>query len=238
MTPRISRLTSFVFILLIIAAAGAVMAQEKAAGEPQEQQAIAPAATQFEGTVVLGLGNYFYLPSAKGYDIYVQGTIQGQDASSLTGKEVRVKGAMLKEEPSIFAADSIEIKDAAGQYQSVFTRTEDVKLVDHVDTTERAAFTVLVLTKADKSEDWEGKGKAKVHGKLVDNSIVVSDDKGKEVGKILVDTTTVFSKYYIQKLKLFDKFWFYINIKDTVDAKVRRKTRELFHADMVFAGLF
>ncbi len=234
---KIFRMTIFSLFILTVAV-GAVMAQEKAAGDAQEQQAVAPAATQFEGPVASGLGNYFYLPSAKGYDIYVQGMIQGQDAGSLTGKEVRVKGAMLKEEPSIFAADSIEVKDASGQFQTVFTRTEDVKLVDHVDTAERTAFPALVLTRADKSEDWEGKGKAKIKGKLVDNAIVVSDDKGKEVGKILVDSTTDFSKYYLQKLKLFPKFCFYINIKDTVDAKVRRKTRELFHADVVFAGLF
>jgi hypothetical protein len=77
-----------------------------------------------------------------------------------------------------------------------------------------------------------------VHGKLVGSTIIVTDEKGKEVGKILVDSTTEFANYYIQKLKLFDKFWFYIDIKETVDAKVRRKTRELFHADVIFAGLY
>jgi len=67
----------------------------------------------------------------------------------------------------------------------------------------------------------------------------VSDDKGKEIGKILVDSTTDFAKYYIQKLKLFNnRLYFYLNIKDTVDVKVRRRTRELFHADIIFAGLY
>jgi len=235
---KIFRMTIFGLFILAVAGIGAVMAQESAQGETQEQTAVAPPATEFEGTATLGLGKYFYLPAAKGYDIYVQGMIQGQDATFLNGKEVRVKGSMYKEEPSVFVADSIEIKDAAGQYQTVFTRSEDAKLESHLRTQERGGFAALVLTKADKSEDWEGKAQAKVKGKLVGNTIVVNDDKGKEVGKILVDSTTEFANYYIQKLKLFDKFWFYLNIKDTVDAKVRRKTRELFHADVIFAGLY
>jgi hypothetical protein len=209
------------------------MAQESA-----QEQVVAPPATEFEGTATLGLGKYFYLPAARGYDIYVQGMIQGQDATFLNGKEVRVKGSMYKEEPSVFVAESIEIKDAAGQYQTVFTRTEELKLENHLRTQDRGGFVALAITKADKSEDWEGKGKAKVYGKLVGNTIVIADDKEKEVGKILVDSTTEFANYYIKKLNLFEKFWFYINIKETVDLKVRRKTRELFHADILFAGLY
>jgi len=229
---KILRVT-LISVILAVSAIGTVMAQEEA-----QQQTTAPPATEFEGTATLGLGKYFYLPAAKGYDIYVQGLIQGQDATFLNGKEVKVKGSMYKEEPSVFVADSIEVKDAAGQYQTVFTRAEEVKLENHLHTQERSGFVVLAITKADKSDDWEGKGKAKVHGKLVANTIVVTDDKGKEVGKILVDSTTEFANYYVKKLNLFDKFWFYLNIKDTVDLKVRRKTRELFHADIIFAGLY
>ena len=229
---KILRVT-LISVILAVSAIGTVMAQEEA-----QQQTTAPPATEFEGTATLGLGKYFYLPAAKGYDIYVQGMIQGQDATFLNGKEVKVKGSMYKEEPSVFVADSIEVKDAAGQFQTVFTRTEEVKLENHLHTQERSGFVVLAITKADKSDDWEGKGKAKVHGKLVANTIVVTDDKGKEVGKILVDSTTEFANYYVKKLNLFDKFWFYLNIKDTVDLKVRRKTRELFHADIIFAGLY
>lgn len=229
---KILRVT-LISVVFAVSAIGIVMAQEEA----QQQTAAAPA-TEFEGTATLGLGKYFYLPSAKGYDIYIQGLVQGQDATFLNGKEVRVKGSMYKDEPSVFVADSIEVKDAAGQYQTVFTRAEDVKLENHLRSQDRAGFPTLAITKADKSDDWEGKGKGKVYGKLVGNTIVVADDKGKEVGKILVDSTTPFANYYIKKLNLFEKFWFYINIKDTVDLKVRRRTRELFHADMVFAGLY
>jgi hypothetical protein len=234
------KLSRMILLSLIFAlvAAGAVLAQEKTEGAAQEQTATAAPATEFEGTATLGLGRYFYLPAAKGYDIYVQGMIQGQDAAFLNGKEVRVKGSMFKDEPSVFVADSIEVKDAAGQYQTVFTRTEEPKLENHLRTQERAQYAALTITKADKSDDWEGKGKGKVYGQLVGNTIVVADDKGKEIGRILVDSTTELATYYIQKLKLFDKFWFYLNIKDTVDLKVRRKTRELFHADLIFAGLY
>ncbi len=229
----------FLSLIFVIAVTGAIIAQESTPSEGQEQTAVAAPATEFEGTATLGLGKYFYLPAAKGYDIYIQGTVQGQDATFLNGKEVRVKGLMYKEEPSVFVADSIEIKDAAGQYQTVFTRAEEVKLENHLHTQERSAFVALAITKADKSDDWEGKGKAKVHGKLVGGAIVVADDKGKEIGKILVDSTTEFANYYIQKLKLFNNnLYFYLNIKDTVDVKVRRKTRDLFHADVIFAGLY
>ena len=224
---------ALISVIFAVSAIGTVMAQEEA-----QPQTVAAPATEFEGTATLGLGKYFYLPAARGYDIYVQGLIQGQDTTFLNGKEVRVKGSMYKDEPSVFVADSIEVKDAAGQYQTVFTRAEDVKLENHLRTQDRAGFAALAITKADKSDDWEGKGKGKVYGKLVGNAIVVADDKGKEVGKILVDSTTPFANYYIKKLNLFDKFWFYINIKDTVDLKVRRKTRELFHADIIFAGLY
>jgi hypothetical protein len=231
------RLALFSLIFAVVAT-GTTIAQEGTEGAAQEQTAAAAPATEFEGTATLGLGKYFYLPSAKGYDIYIQGSVQGQDATFLNGKEVRVKGSMFKDEPSVFVADSIEIKDAAGQYQVVYTRAEEAKLENHLHTQERAGFAALSLTRADKSEDWEGKGTARVYGKLVGDTIVVADDKGKEVGKILVDSTAEFAKYYIQKLKLFERLWFYVNIKDTIEARVRRRTRELFHADVIFAGLY
>jgi len=70
------------------------------------------------------------------------------------------------------------------------------------------------------------------------NYIVLSDDKGKETAKIVVDSITTYSSYYLQKLRLFDKFWFYLNIKDSVDKKIRPRTKEIFHADVVGVGLF
>jgi hypothetical protein len=164
----------------------------------------------------------------------------------LVGKEVRVKGSLFKDEPSVLIADTIEMKEG-GQYSTIFTRGEEPVLEDHLDLNERANFQALKITAFNKSEEWEGKGKAKVFGKLEKAtspggaekySIVVFDDKQKEVGKILVDSATDFARYYLMKLRLFDKFWFYIDIKQTVDLKTRRQTRELFHADLLFAGLY
>ncbi len=211
----------------------------------QSTQAPPAAGQEFEGTVKIGLGKYFYLPSAKGFDIVVQGSIEGQDASYLTGKEVRVRGELLEGEPSVLVANTIELKEGP-QYRTIFTRTEPVTIEDHIDVAERAQFQVLTIKSYDRNKDWEGKGKVKIYGKLdkteVGGSekyrIIVSDEKGKEVGKIIVDSATNYAIYYLKKLRLFDKFWFYIDVKDTVDFRTRRKTRELFHADLLFAGLY
>jgi len=42
----------------------------------------------------------------------------------------------------------------------------------------------------------------------------------------------------MRKLRLFDSFWLYLDIKDTVDAKVRTRSKELFRADVIYAGLY
>ncbi len=235
---KFNRLILLSVLLLAVAMVGTSVAQEAQPQAAQEKPAAAGGLTEFEGTVKMGLGKYFYLPSAKGFDVIVQGTIEGQDASTLVGKDIRVRGALLKDDPSVFVADSIEIKEG-GQYRSVFSRTADVALEDHLAAKERDAYQALKITKIDKADEWEGKGKGRVYGQLENGkSIVLTDEKGKEIGKILIDSRTTYADYYIKKLRLFDRFWFYINIKDTVDAKVRKKTRELFHADLVLAGLY
>lgn len=231
---------------LLIAVSSLTFAQEAQESSAKQAPAQAGVPNEFEGIVKTAIGKYFYLPAAQGYDVVIQGKIEGQDASVLVGKNIRLKGSLLKDEPSVLVADSIDVKDAGGQYRNVFTRTEEVQLEDHINTSERAAFAVLNISSATKSEDWEGKGNARVFGSLVTETkdgkdvytIVISDDKGKEVGRILVNSETDYARYYIKKLRLYDKFWFYLNIKDTVDLKIRRKTRELFHADLLFAGLF
>jgi hypothetical protein len=244
--PMICRVTLLSVLVLTVAAAGLAFPQETA--KPADQQEVAPpeGIDIYEGVVKVGLGKYFYLPAAKGFDIVVQGKIEGQDAGFLAGKEIRVKGALLKDDPSVFVADSIDIKEG-GQYRNVFTRTEEVTLEDHLSARDRQDFPALTITAANKAEEWEGKGKVKVYGELTKvktadgqegDAIVIRDDKDKEVGKILVDSETDFARYYIKKLRLFDQFWFYINVKETIDFKVRRKTRDLFHADLLFAGLY
>jgi len=69
-------------------------------------------------------------------------------------------------------------------------------------------------------------------------SIVVLNDKDREVGRIIVDNIDDVADFYIKKLNLFDKFWFYIDVKETVEWNTRRRSRELFHADVLFAGLY
>lgn len=224
--------------------AGGMFGQEKTepAKAGEEQAAPAKPASEFEGTVKIGLGKYFYLPSAQGFDIAVQGQIESGDASTLTGKDVKVKGELLADKPSIFRAESIEVKDASGSFRNVFTRTQDLVLDDYLDPQTRDGFQELRITSALKNEEWEGKGKVKVYGKfqkgVTPATILLTDEKNKEVGKIIIDKFADYAHYYMNKLRLFDKFWFYLDIKDTVDKKVRTKSRELFHADILFCGLY
>lgn len=226
---------SLVLGMLLLTAGGA-LAQEKT-----EEIVPAKPAGEFEGVVKIGLGHYFYLPSAQGLDIAVQGQVGSGDASTLTGKEVRVKGEIVTDKPTIFRADSIEVKEG-GSYRSVYARTQDLVLDDYLEPAARDSFAELKITSALKNEDWEGKGKGKVYGRVqIENAttyIVLTGENNKEVGKIIVDKYTGYAEYFMKKLRLFDKFWFYMNIKDTMDKKVRTKSRELFHADVILCGLY
>jgi hypothetical protein len=215
-------------------------AAETAAAQPQKL------ANEFEGTVKAALGKYLYLDKAQGFDI----VLQGFDAAGLLGKVIRVKGELLPDKPSIFRADTVEVKDAAGAYSNVFTRAQDLTVEDFIDVKARDSYPALNITGTNKPEEWENKGKVKVLGKLLETTvkeagadkpvtyIMVADEKGKDVGKIIIDTLSDCSKYYLKKLRLFDNFWFYLAVKDSVDKKIRPKTKELFHADVHFAGLF
>lgn len=229
---------------IVFLMAGGIVGQEKteAAKAGEEQAAPAKATSEFEGTVKIGLGKYFYLPSAQGFDIAVQGQIESGDASKLTGKDIKVKGELLADKPSIFRADSIEMKEASGSFRNVFTRTQDLVLDDYMNPLARDSFQDLKITSALKNEEWEGKGNVKVYGRIQKGAtpaiILLTDEKNKEVGKIIIDKFTDYANYYMNKLRLFDKFWFYLDIKDTVDKKVRTKSRELFHADIIFCGLY
>jgi len=207
------------------------------AGAAVAQEQIAPEQQTYEGTVKVGFGKYMYLPQARGFDIVTEGF----DAGTLVGKEVRVKGALLADKPSIFRADSVEVKDASGTYTSAYTRTQDVTFGNLLDQEGRSAYAALAIANANNAEDWEGKGQVKVYGRIQQGDptyIVLADDKGKEVGKIIVDSMTDYAKFYVQKLRLFDKFWFYIGVKETIERRERSRTKELFHADIVFAGLY
>lgn len=213
--------------------------------EKAEEQMSQPTEVhEFTGKVKMALGKYLYLPAAQGFDIVVEGNLEIGPITNLIDKEVRIKGNMMAEEPSLFIADSIEVKEGETQWRTVFTRTSEVKLNDFFDPDERYNYAALTITNINKPAEWEGKGKAKVYGTLVqgkgpaDNRIVLYDAKGRELAKIIVDNITDYALYYLKKLRLYDKFWFYLNVKETVDARTRTKTKEIFHADVVFAGLY
>ncbi len=170
------------------------------------------------------------------------------EAQALIGNEIRGKGQSLPEYPSILVADEIEIKEAEDVWRMIFTRSEEFTLDDYVALKSRDDFEVLSGLSYNKKVGWEGKDKAKVYGRLITEAedegeeesytIVVLDDQGKEVGKILVDELTDFAEFYLKKLRLFDRFWFYVTVKETVDWRSRRRTRDLFHADVLLAGLY
>jgi hypothetical protein len=217
---------------------------------PAEQAATTKqAANEFEGAMKVAQGKYFYIPAAQGLDIVAQGQFSSGDPSKLVGKEVKVKGQISPQIPSIFIAETIEVKEGI-LWKNVFTKSVEPVLDDYLDPKDRDAFVTLKDLSVDKADGWEGKGKAKIYGKLVKTTVTeggaskevtyisLVDDKGKETGKIIVDKFSDYAQYYLNKLRLFDKFWFYFNIKDSMDAKTRKKTKELFHADVVFTGLF
>lgn len=202
--------------------------------------------SEYEGTVKTALGRYMYLPTAQGFDI----VLQDFDAASLVGKDVRIKGELLADHPSIFQADSVEVKNESGAPSNVFTRSGEFQMEDFVEVKAREGFQALAITGVNKPEEWENKGQGKVYGKLQESTvkeggqektvthIVLSDDRGREIGKIIVDGFATYATYYMQKLRLFDSFWFYINIKDTVDRRVRTRTKALFHAEIIYTGLY
>jgi hypothetical protein len=196
----------------------------------------------FEGTAKVSYGRFLYVPEAQGFDIVVQGPLNSGDLSTLIDKEVRGQGEFSPDFPSILVATTIEVKNETGTWSSVFTKTEEVVLDDYLDLQTRESYIELPELVYNKNEGWEGIEKAKFYGQLEEadgaSKIALFNDKDQRIGSILVDSISDFAQYYIKKLNLFDRFWFYVAIKDTVDWTIRRKTSELFHADILFAGLF
>jgi hypothetical protein len=216
-------------LAILVVFAGSVACQKKA--ETPAAEAVT-AVTEFEGTVRAALGRYMYLSTAQGFDI----VLPGFDAATLAGKTIKVKGNLLPDHPPVFLADSVE---SGGQ--TIYTRSQEFQIEDFNEVKVREAVKPMTVTGINKPEEWEGKGEGKVYGKLQKgdvNYIVISDDKGKPLANIVVDSLSIYSNYYIQKLRLFDKFWFYVKIKDSVDKKLRTKTKEIFHADVFDVGLY
>jgi len=246
------RLLGLGLLMVLLMVAGGISCKQATEEESAEQgvTVIKSGINEFEGIVKVGLGKYFFIPGAQGIDMVVQGQIESGDASSLTDQEVRVTGEFSPERPSILVVDTIEVKESERQYRNVFTRTEEAVLDDHVDTKAREEFVALKDLDYRKNEGWEGKEKVKIYGKLEKTTttegeeekdaykIVILDGEERQPKKIIVDSISEYTRYYLKKLRLFDQFWFYLEMKETVDWRARRRTRELFHADVVFAGLY
>ena len=220
-----------------------------AEGTPAAGQEAAPVSQELvikeglndvSGTVKSALGGYFYISQLPGFDL---AAIGGFDAATLVDKEVKAQVLFSRETPSLLIAQSIGIMEN-GQLRNVFTSTEKNPPADFFSQQKRAGFAELVISGPTKTADWEGKGQGKVLGKLnaatekTPVAISLSNDKGQETGRILVDNITPYAQYSLKKLRLFDKFWFYLNIKETVPANPRIRTKELFHAEVVFSGLY
>ena len=243
----------FSLLALLLVIGGSISCKKKAGEEMalgEEGLVAKEGIILFEGVVNVGIGKYLFIPEASGFDIIVQGPLESGDVSTLVGKEVKGRGAFSPEKPSILIANDIEVKESERDWRNVFTRTEEFVIDDYLDLEAREKFKVLKNLSFEKKEGWEGIERAKIYGKLEMETvtegeeekeifrIIVLDAKDNEVGKIIVDNFTDFSQYYIKKLKFFDKLWFYFTVKDTVEWRVRRSTRELFHADVLFSGLF
>jgi len=234
---RILGLSFLAFILIAIGTIACSSSEEGISEEKDIEQGIIP----FAGTVKIVMGQYIYIPEFQGFDVIVQGSLNSGDLASLVGKEVRGEGKYMPERPSILVADTVEVKEGE-EFQAVFTRTEDAVLEDLIDLQARNEFVIIEGLEYNKNESWEAQEKIRVYGQLEETEgnfkIVVLDDEGKQIGNVLVDNITDFARYYLQKLNLFEHFWFYVNVKETVEWRDRRRSRDLFHADLVFAGLF
>ncbi len=243
----------FSLLALLLVIGGSISCKKKAGEEMalgEEGLVAKEGIILFEGVVNVGIGKYLFIPEASGFDIIVQGPLESGDVSTLVGKEIKGRGAFSPEKPSILIANDIEVKESERDWRNVFTRTEEFVIDDYLDLEAREKFKVLKNLSFEKKEGWEGIERAKIYGKLEMETvtegeeekeifrIIVLDAKDDEVGKIIVDNFTDFSQYYIKKLRFFDKLWFYFTVKDTVEWRVRRRTQELFHADVLFSGLF
>ncbi|NOR16048.1 MAG: hypothetical protein GQ544_10100 [Candidatus Aminicenantes bacterium] len=197
----------------------------------------------FEGTVKVALGKYMFVPEAQGFDIVVDGTVDGGGLTSLIGKEVKGEGEFPPETPWIMFATKLEVKDDSGNFRNVFTGTVGSAAgLDLLTLQARDEYVMPEELAYNKNDVWEGIEKLKVKGKLQQEGettrILVLDDEDNQIGRVVVDSVSDAAQYYLQKLRLFEEFGFYLSVKETVPWNVRRRTRDMFHADLIFVGLY
>ena len=238
--------------ILMILAGGLACKKAPQPGEKTEAQAaegeaaamIKEGVNELAGTVKSALGKYFYISQHPGFDFVADGPIDNADATALLNKDVKVKAVFNRETPSLLIAQSIDIKENDIQFKNVFTKGETPVPADYFSLKIRSEYPILQISNINKSEDWEGKEKGRIEGKPIAGTdgkitgISILGGDGKEIGKVIVDNISEFATYYIKKLRLFDTYWFYLNVKDSVARNLRAKNKELFHADIVFTGLY
>lgn len=228
---------------LMVTVSVIMLASVVAFGQPAQ-----PQTKDYEGVVKAAVGHYLYIPQAQGLDIFVAGTIPG-GLENLVGKEVRIKASPIADKANLILAESIEIKEGT-TYTSVYTRSAEPDYAGYLNPRDREEYVALNITNINKPEEWEGKAKVKVYGKLQTSRvkeggqekdvthIVLTDRKGKEIGRVIVNGMSEYANFYLKKLRLFDKFWFYLDVTGQVDKRVRARTRELFSGNVVFCGLY
>jgi hypothetical protein len=247
-TKRIRNLAVLgVLALALILTAGVACkkaAEPTAAAEPTTT--IKEGLNEFEGTVKVASAKFLYVPEIQGMDVLVPGM---DNLAGLEGKTIKIQGEFNRQRPSLLVANKIDVKED-GSYQTVYTRTVEPDFSDYVDLKQRDSYPVLNIVSINKPDAWEGKDKGKVFGKLQKQTmteggattdvyrIPVNDDKGKLVGYVVIDQFSDYASYYLKKLRLFDSFWFYLNIKSSFDARTRVRTKDLFTANVACVGLF
>lgn len=236
---RILGLATLAFALIMVGTWACSGTQEELA---EGDEAVETDKLIYEGEIKVAYGKYAYIPEAQGFDVVVQGAIQSGDLESMVGQQVQLEGDYSEEIPSVLIVDSMGVKQESGEYANVFTRTEDAVLDDYIDLQTRDEFLMMEDLAYNKNELWEGKERVKVYGTIEETEsgavITVLDEEGSPVGSILVDSIHDFAHYYLKKLDLFSKYWFYLQVKDTVEWRTRRRTREMFHGDLLFVGLY
>jgi hypothetical protein len=230
---------SFLAILLVV---GFTACGKGETTSQEEGVILAEGQVEFEGTVQVAVGKYMFIPELRGFDIAVVGALDSGTIEDLIGKTVKGVGEFTPERPSLLIAKHLEAKDERDNWQEIFTLSEEADLDDYFSLKKRDEFDVLEDIEYDDKSGWEGKETAKILGKIqgeADNMrIFLYDENDREVARIIVDEISDFGSFYLKKLSLFDEFWFYITVKETVPWGERRISGDIFHADVLFAGLF
>ena len=114
------------FLICALTLVGGVSCQQAEEGSCRKTEGgptLEEGKVAFEGTVKVALGKYMFVPEAQGFDIVVDGTVDGGDLASLIGKEVKGEGEFPPEDPWLLFATSLEVKDEGGSFRNVFTGT-------------------------------------------------------------------------------------------------------------------